>query len=447
MIPIPANLPVNIASKPDALGLVRRLEGGATLTGRVQRTSMDGSTPIQMGSTMLSLILSEPVPPGTMVEVRSQNGQLVVEPKENPSTAQSALTAPSGTPGSPQGTPKAPMASLASFSSNLASILARVLQSHNLPATIENLQILQTALGSFPAEQGPMLALLLAKNVPITPENLAAVRERLRVRGNLGRELGKLSTEANNFLQQGAVRGSERLAAILVGLQELLSWDQTGDLSDRVARLKDFLTSLEEKLLGQQPEKARTDFKSLLLELDFLLSQAELDGNHPMRTALRKVIHLIEGAQLSGLTQLGAADRSDWVFWRIPFPGDPHPTTVELAIRGDRDPEQPERYDPRNLEVLLQVDLSVLGPLRVRIRALNADLRVTLSVVETRFRDFILKEMPILIESLNRVGFEKVAADIQVEAISAGSLADEIDPLKGWEKRFEDPPRSLDIRL
>lgn len=120
---------------------------------------------------------------------------------------------------------------------------------------------------------------------------------------------------------------------------------------------------------------------------------------------------------------------------------------MELAIRGDRDPEQPERYDPRNLEVLLQVDLSVLGPLRVRIRALNADLRVTFSVVETRFRDFILKEMPILIESLNRVGFEKVAADIQVEAISAGSLADEIDPLKGWEKRFEDPPRSLDIRL
>ncbi|MBK7495573.1 MAG: hypothetical protein IPI28_09305 [Candidatus Omnitrophica bacterium] len=216
---------------------------------------MDGSTPIQMGSTMLSLILSEPVPPGTMVEVRSQNGQLVVEPKENPSTAQSALTAPSGTPGSPQGTPKAPMASLASFSSNLASILARVLQSHNLPATIENLQILQTALGSFPAEQGPMLALLLAKNVPITPENLAAVRERLRVRGNLGRELGKLSTEANNFLQQGAVRGSERLAAILVGLQELLSWDQTGDLSDRVARLKDFLTSLEENCSGSSRKR------------------------------------------------------------------------------------------------------------------------------------------------------------------------------------------------
>lgn len=447
MIPIAANLPVNIAVKPDALGLIRRLEGGAALIGRVQRATTDGATPIQMGSTTLTLVLSETIQPGTLVEVRSQSGQLVVEPKEHPPTSQSFGTTPSAPAASSPGSPSAAMANLAPFSSPLASVMARVLQSHNLPATIENLQILQTALGGFPPEQGPMLALLLAKNIPITPENLAAVRERLRIRGNLGRELGRLSTEVSNLLQQGAVRGSERLATLLVELQELLSWDQTGDLSDRVGRLKDFLASLEEKLLGQNPDKARNDFKALMLELDFLLSQAELDGNHPIRTALRKVIHLTEGAQLSGLTQMGTPERSDWVFWRIPFPGDPHPTTVELALRGDRDPDHPERYDPRNLEILLQVDLSVLGPLRVRIRALNEDLRVALSVTEKRYREFILKELPILITSLNQVGFGKVEADIRVEAITAGSLADEIDPLKEWEKRFEDPPRSLDIRL
>jgi len=97
--------------------------------------------------------------------------------------------------------------------------------------------------------------------------------------------------------------------------------------------------------------------------------------------------------------------------------------------------------------VLIQVDLSVLGPLRVRLRSLNDDLRVTLSVVEKRFRDFIMKELPLLVAALAEQGFLKVQTDLRVEPIAPGSLADEIDPLKDWEKRFEEPHQRVDISL
>ena len=443
MTQIPASLPPVPGGQQDAFGLIRRLESGAHLTGRVLRSGTEGSTPIQVGNAVLTLILSEPVPPGTLVEVRSEEGKILVEAKEQSSTSGQSLNLPtrSGTQASPLTT------GLAQGGSVLAPVLAKVLQSHNLPATLDNLQVLQTALGSFPPEQGPVLALLLARNVPITPENLALVRERLRTRGNLGKELSKLSGEIGTLLRQGSIRGSDRLATLLVDLQNLLSWDQTGELGERVTRLKDFLTSLEEKLQGDFPGRSRDDFKGKILELDYLLSQADLDRNDPLRSSVRKVVYLLEGAHLTGLTQLGEPDRSAWVFWRFPFPGDPSPTTVELALRGDRDPDHPERYDPKNIEILIQIDLSVLGPLRVRLRSLNEELRITLSVIEKKFRDFILKELPLLAATLNIHGFPNVLTDIRVEPIAPGSLADEIDPLKDWERRFEEPPPTVDIRL
>lgn len=443
MTQIPAALPPSLGGQRDTLNLIRRLEGGALLTGRVLRTGAEGSTPIQVGSSVLNLILSEPIPPGTLVEVHSEEGKILVEPKDQPNNPGQAI----GLSSKGGSQPHLITGGLAPPAGSLTPVLAKVLQSHNLPATIENLQVLQTALGSFPPEQGPVLALLLARNVPITTENLALVRERLRSRGNLGKELGKLSGEIGALLRQGSVRGSDRLAALLVDLQTLLSWDQTGELGERVEHLKDFLATLEEKLLGDHPEKARNDFKGKLLELDFLLSQADLDRNDPLRSSVRKVVYLIEGSHLTGLAQLGEPDRSAWVFWRFPFPGDPSPTTVELAIRGDRDPDHPERYDPRNLEVLLQVDLSTLGPLRVRLRSLNEELKVTLSVIEKKIRDFIIKELPLLAEALNNQGFRDVRTDIRVEPIPPGSLADEIDPLKDWERRFEEPPPTVDIRM
>jgi hypothetical protein len=443
MTQIPASLPPFLGGQRDAFGLIRRLETGALLTGRVLRSGAEGSTPIQIGHAVLTLILSEPVPPGTLVEVRSEDGKILVEPKDQPNTPGQSSNLPSHH--SSQST--VITAGLPPGGTALAPVLAKVLQSHNLPATLENLQILQAALGGFPPEQGPVLALLLARNVPITAENLALVRERLRARGNLGKELGKLSGEIGTLLKNGSIRGSDRLATLLVDLQNLLSWDQTGELGERVEHLKDFLSSLEEKLLGLNPEKARGDFKGMLLELDFLLSQADLDRNDPLRSSVRKVVYLLEGAHLTGLTQVGEPDRSAWVFWRFPFPGDPSPTTVELALRGDRDPDHPEQYDAKNLEVLIQVDLSVLGPLRVRLRSLNEELKITLSVIEKRFRDYILKELPLLAAALNDQGFRNVLTDIRVESIAPGSLADEIDPLKDWERRFEEPPPTVDIRL
>ncbi len=443
MTQIPASLPPSMGGQRDAFGLLRRLEGGALLTGRVLRSGVEGSTPIQVGSAILTLILSEPIPPGTLVEVHTEEGKILVEPKDQPNGQGQSTSLP------PKGGPQSPFitGNIIPGGTSLVPVLAKILQSHNLPATLENFQVLQTALGNIPPEQGPLLALLLARNVPITVENLASVRERLRTRGNLGKELGKLSGEIGALLRQGSVRGSDRLATLLVSLQNLLSWDQTGELGERVERLRDFLSTLEEKLLGNNPEKARDDFKGMLLELDSLLSQADLDLNDPLRSSVRKVVNLLEGAHLSGLTQVGEPDRTAWVFWRFPFPGDPAPTTVELALRGDRDPEHPGKYDPRNLEVLIQVDLSVLGPLRVRLRSLNEDLKITLSVIEKRYRDFILKELPILGAALNAQGFRNVMTDIRVESIAPGSLADEIDPLKEWERRFEGPPSSVDIRL
>jgi hypothetical protein len=263
----------------------------------------------------------------------------------------------------------------------------------------------------------------------------------------LGRELGTLSVEIGKLLGTGSVRGADRLASTLVRVRDILSWEQGGDLQERIEHLKDFVGTLEEKLLGGQIDKARSDFKMLLLELDFLLSQAELADNHPLRTSTRKVIHLIEGAHLLGLAQVGEPNREAWVFWRIPFPGDPAPTTVELAVRGERDPQHPERYDPRDLELLLQVDLSHLGPVRVRIRSAGEELRVGLSVVDKKHREYLLKEIPLLVESLSRAGYDKVQTEVRVESNTPGSLADELDPLKGWEKRLEEPPPSVDIRL
>jgi hypothetical protein len=439
MIQIPASLPALLGSSGDTLGLVRRLETGAVLTGRVQRSGAEGTTPILIGSATLQLVLSAPVEPGTVVQIWSEKGTLLVEPQAPPGESEAHPPSP--------GLSSSSQAPLAGQGFSPAQILARVLQAHNLPTQLENLQVLQAALGNFPSEQAPVLALLLARNVLITPENLVMVRERLRARGNLGKELGQLAGEISNLLGTGPARGSERLSALLVRIQGILSWDQTGDLSDRIERLKDFLGTLEEKLLGGQTEKARFDFKALLLELDDLLQQAELPKEHPLRVSTKNVLHLLEGAQLSGISQRVAPDREAWVFWRVPFPGDPTPTTVELAVRGDRDPQKPERFDPRAMELLLQVDLSSLGPVRVRIRTLIDQLRIGIGVVDKRNREFVLKELPRLLESLAESGWAKVDAEVRVESIAPGSLADEIDPLKGWEKRLEEPSPSLDVKI
>jgi len=293
-----------------------------------------------------------------------------------------------------------------------------------------------------------VLAFLLARNVPITPENLAQIRERLRARGNLGKELSSLIGGIRALLAQGAVRGSENLASVLVQLQELLTWNQSGTLPDRIRNLKDFLAGLEEKLLGGQTNQARADFKALLFTLDHLLAQAEFPVEHPLRASARNILHLLEGAQLTALTQTPKSDSEAWVFWRLPFPGDPSPTTVELAVRGDRDPENPERYDPKNMEILMQVDLSVLGPVRIRVRSLHDRLRAGFTVTEPQHHALFLRELPGLVETLNGLGFDRVETDVRVEAVAAGSLADWLDPLKDWEKGLEEPASpTLDIRL
>ncbi|MCG3200006.1 MAG: hypothetical protein GHCLOJNM_04535 [bacterium] len=443
MVPITGTLPEAARGQGDFLGLVRRLEGGGVLLGKVLRPTLEGTTPIQIGKLLLPLILTEELPPGTTVRVRSEGGKILVEPREAPASQAAAsgeLSTRPNAPPTPAGQPQA-------AASPLAQLLSRALQANNLPAQLETLQVLQTALGNIPPEQAPVLALLLARNVPITPENLLAVREKLRARGNLGRELGQLSAETTQFLATGSVRGSDRLAGLLVRLQDTLAWNQTGDLAERVERLRDFLSTFEEKLLGNRPDKARSDFKAMVLELDFLLAQAELPQTHPLRASAWRILNLIEGAQLTGLTQVAQPDKEAWVFWRIPFPGEPSPTTVELAVRGERDADHPERYNPRDMELLLQVELSVLGPVRVRLRALFEQLRIILSVAKAAHREFLVKEVPLLVESLKGVGFDRVEAEVRVEAITPGSLAEELDPLRDWERRLEGSRPSLDIRL
>ena len=437
---IAANLPDLAGGQPEARGILRRLENGATLSGRIARPGPTGTTTVQIGSSLLQLVTPQSLAPGTLVTVRSQGGKILLEPQDPGSSGRpgtQGTTTPTGTPANPlaQGLATSP-------------VLARVLQFHSLPLQLETLQILQSVLGNIPPEQGPVLAFLLARNVPITPENLAWIRERLRARGNLGRELGKLTAEIRNLLAQGGLRGSENLSNLLKQLEGMLTWDQSGSLPDRISHLRDFLTTLERKLLGGHPNLARNDFKSLLLELDHMLSLADLAETHPLRAAARKIIHLLEGAHLTGLSQTPTADSESWVFWRFPFPGDPTPTTVELAIRGERDPAHPERYDLKNLEILIQVDLSALGPVRIRVRSLEKNLSISFSVTEKKHHDYLIKELPILVETLGTVGFPQVQSDVRVEAIPEGSLADMLDPLKGWEKGMGQPAApQLDIRL
>ena len=441
MTQILATLPQLFGDQSAAAVLVRRLEAGAVLAGRVLRIGPQGNTPIQIGNSVLTVTLPQTLPPGTTVAVYTQDGKTYVQPQTG-----SPETAPLPQPQTPQvPTPTPPQAAKAS--PPLAQLLTSVLQFHNLPANLEGIQVLQAALGNIPPEQAPILALMLARGVPITPENLAQVRERLRSRGNLGKELGRLVVEIQDFLSGGQVRGSESLADILVRIQALLSWDQSGDLEERISRLKDFLQTFEQKLLGRGPSSVQNDLKAMLFELEFLLQQAELPTEHPLRAATRKVLHLLEGAQLSGLTQTVTPDQEAWVFWRLPFPGDPEPTMVEIAIRGDRDPRHPEQYDLSDLEVLIQVELSKLGPVRARIRSQTGQLTVEFTVAEKHHHDYLSKELPILMLTLEQAGFANIKTDVRIESIGSSTLADDLDPIRDLERSLQEVPSQLDLRL
>ncbi|MCA9438388.1 MAG: flagellar hook-length control protein FliK, partial [Candidatus Omnitrophica bacterium] len=134
---------------------------------------------------------------------------------------------------------------------------------------------------------------------------------------------------------------------------------------------------------------------------------------------------------------------------RIPFPGDPNPTMVEMAVKGDRDPDNPEQLDLQNMEVLLQLNLGALGPLRVRVISSQSNLTLRFSVHEREKRPLILKDLPDLVTTLQTSGFKSVSTDVRVEAVSEVSLIDELGPLREIERKLKgagQTPR-LDIKL
>lgn len=443
MTHIPATLPPTTLALPELAGLLRRLESGASLVGRVGRPTAQGSTPVQIGSVTFPLALPQPLPPGTLVKIFSKEGQVFVETQPSPAGT-GASPQPTAASTGPLGAGPLPTGTAVTDPSG---IVARILQSNQLPIRTETLQAFASALGTVTQEQAPLLALLLTRNLPLTPDSLAQIRERLRARGDLGREVKKLGGEVRSLLTTGQMRGSENLSRLLMRLQGLLGWDQTGPIEERTEKLKDFLMTFEEKILGRDPAKLQTDLKAMLIELDGMLHLAKMPPDQGIRASLKNVLELVEGAQLMNLPQVGRADENSWSYWRIPFPGDPNPTTVELAVRGDRDPNHPERYDLGQMEILVQIELSAMGPMRMRIRNAGDEMTLSFSVSEKRFREYLLKELPLLTETLGRAGFARVLTDVQVEALVGKSLADEIDPLQEWEKRLNAAPPSLDLRL
>jgi len=429
---IPVQLPDLAQNQSGALGILRRLENGAQLQGRVQRPNTAGQTPIQVGQSTLPLVLQEPLPPGTLVTLRSQGGKIVLEPQ----TAQHSSSTPQRSTGG-QVAPLLPES---------APALIRALQANQLPAQIETLQAIQTVLGQVAPDQLPILAFLLARNVAITPGLLAEVRDRLRFRGNLGEELGKLAAGIEQLLSSSTAL-PEELRQLLGQLKGMLYWNPRGTLDERIQSLREFLTGFEAKILAGQGVEG--DLKALLLKLQNLFPMANLPADHPLRESVRQILTLLEGAQLSSLPGSTTHSEEEWRFWRIPFPGDPNPTTVELAVRGEKDPENPEQLDPESMEILLQLDLAVLGPIRARLTSTREGLMLRISVDRKESRQILLKEVPDLVVALQENGFKSVSTEVRVEAVKPAGLIDELGPLRRIEKRLKEAPETsrLDIKL
>jgi hypothetical protein len=204
---IPIQLPDLTQNQTGALGILRRLESGAQLSGRVGRPTVSGQTPIQVGQSLLPLTLPEPIPPGTLVTIRSQGGRILLETQPPPS-GQPGRPTPQPTTFSPSTLPGLPLAAS-------TQALIGALQANQLPAQLETLQAIQTVLGNVAPDQVPILAFLLARGVPITPSTLAEIRDRLRARGDLGEDLGKLLAGIERLLSGGTSPISENLREVL----------------------------------------------------------------------------------------------------------------------------------------------------------------------------------------------------------------------------------------
>ncbi|MCA9447149.1 MAG: flagellar hook-length control protein FliK [Candidatus Omnitrophica bacterium] len=431
---IPVTLPDLAQNQSGALGILRRLENGAQLTGRVQRPTVTGQTPIQVGQATLPLVLPEPLAPGTLVTLRSQGGRIILDTQPAQQPQGGAPTPPLPTGGGP------------SVLLDSAPALIKALQANQLPAQAETLQAIQTVLGQVAPEQIPVLALLLARNVPITAETLAAVRERLRARGDLGEILGKLATGIEQLLASDDGL-PEELRELLSQLKGNLFWNPRGSLEERIQSLREFLLGFESKVL--QGQGLDSDLKSMLMKLLNLFDQSGVSPDHPLRDTVRQALNLMEGAQLASLPTASQSTGQDWIFSRIPFPGDPNPTMVEMAVKGDRDPDNPNQLDLENMEVLLQLNLGALGPLRVRVISSQSNLTLRFSVHEREKRPLILKDLPDLVTTLQTSGFKSVSTDVRVEAVSEVSLIDELGPLREIERKLKgagQTPR-LDIKL
>lgn len=436
MAAIPAQLPDLALNQSGALGLLRRLENGALLTGRVQRPTTTGQTPVLVGSTTLPLVLPETLAPGTLVTLRSQGGRILVEPQPNPTGQNPAASTK----------PPAGLA-LPLLSPESAPALMRALQSQQLPAQIETLQLIQSVLGQIAPDQIPILAFLLARNVPVTPETLAAIRDRLRARGSLGEEAAKLASGIDRLLASTS-NLPPGLRDLLTQLKEHLFWKPQGSLSERVQSLREFLQSFEGKLLAGG--SLQSDLKGMLLRLQSLISSGEFSVNPAFRENIQRVLNLIEGAQAAGLPPSAGASSEDWVFWRIPFLSDHHASTVEAAARGKRNPDNPDEFDLDNMEWIIQLTLEQLGPIRVRLLSRSDLLQLRFSVDRKESRPFILESLPSLVSVLEAQGFPSVAAEVRVEAVAEVSLLDELGPLREIERKTAaggQPPPQFDVKL
>jgi hypothetical protein len=211
--------------------------------------------------------------------------------------------------------------------------------------------------------------------------------------------------------------------------------------------LREFLQSFESKVLGGQGME--TDLKALLLKLQSLIASSNLPGEGVLRENIQRVLNHLEGAQLASLPTSTQPSSEEWLFWRIPFPGDPHTKTLELAIRGERDPRNPQQLDLESMELVLQVDLEALGPTRVRVASTRDQLLVRVFVDRKESRQMLVKEMPELVTALQESGFRNVSTEIRVEAVARVSLLEELSPLRGIIRKIKEKSSvsQLDIKL
>ncbi len=446
---LPPGFNVDIQKLLDA-GL-SKMASGRSVSGQIVADEGGGRATVNIGGRQLSLFLGAgKVNVGQSFTAQLSQGRLVINlGNQQTSVSVSNLVGQSAKP---------PLASVLSNmgapTTPAAQNIAQALMSAGMRLSAEVISALTQALPQVTAQDVPALAFLFGRGLPVSPQTTATTQRLLKNRSKVGEGLGELDRGLSR-LQKQLDSAEDRVTAI----------KHRDDLEDRRQNLKQHFAEWQGGGEGEKEELAKEIEKSVqtqassaeaarfsgaggaqlalaLYDLYLHLIQMQelglLGQESQIASLLNQINELYEslaGQNLRNLPQ-NNPEHPPVYFFQVPIVIDGEERTLELYYR------QHSRNPEDGGTLVMRLELSQLGPIKVALDLREGMLSVTLTVTQPELKEAIESELDQLRESLAASGL-KVASVGVVYGTVPSTLREEVPEAMPSPQ----PAHGLDLRV